>query len=259
MQRLLLVEDDHHLARSYQRNLEAEGYLVEVVHDGDTAYERVCASPGRFSALILDVLLPVPGRDGVTLCRDLREAGTDVPIVLLTALDQTEDKVAGLDAGADDYVTKPFPFAELLARLRALSRRPIAFEPRANAAQLEVGDLVMDISRHEVTRASVPIHLTLTEFTLLELLARNAGFVLTRDRLSDELWPNGTEAGSNVLESYIHFLRDKIDRGHDHKLIQTVRGVGYCLRPPGRGATIARSLGGARGMRWERGDADGGK
>lgn len=228
MQRLLLVEDDQRLARSYQRNLEAEGYFVEVIHDGDAAYDMVCAGPGRFDALILDVLLP--GRDGVTLCRDLRQAGVEVPVVLLTALDQTEEKVAGLDAGADDYITKPFPFAELLARLRALSRRPTNFAPRASAAQLEVGDLVIDVPRHEVTRAGVPIHLTLTEFTLLELLARNAGLVLTRDLLTDEIWPDGTDAGSNVLESYIHFLRDKIDRGHEHKLIQTIRGVGYSLR-----------------------------
>lgn len=256
MQRLLLIEDDRRLARSYQRNLEAEGYFVQVINDGDTAYETVRARPERFDALILDVLLP--GRDGVTLCRDLRQAGVEVPIVLLTALDQTEEKVAGLDAGADDYITKPFPFAELLARLRALSRRPIAFEPRANAARLEVGDLVIDVPRHEISRAGLPIHLTLTEFTLLELLARNAGLVLTRDRLSDEIWPDGTEAGSNVLESYIHFLRDKIDRDHDHKLIQTVRGVGYCLRLPGRDAAIARLPGGTSGMRRE-GDADGGK
>ncbi len=257
MQRLLLVEDDYRLARSYQRNLEAEGYLVEVIHNGDTAYERVCASPGRFDALILDVVLP--GRDGVTLCRDLRHAGVEMPIVLLTALDQTEDKVSGLDAGADDYVTKPFPFAELLARLRALSRRPAAFEPRAGAARLVAGDLVIDVPRHEVTRAGVPIHLTLTEFTLLELLARNAGLVLTRDRLTEEIWPDGTDAGSNVLESYIHFLRDKIDRGHDHKLIQTVRGVGYSLRPPTSGAAALRLRGAASETRREKGDADGGQ
>lgn len=232
MQRLLLVEDDRRLARSYQRNLEAAGYLVEVVHDGALAYDTVCARPERFDALILDVLLP--GRDGIAVCRALRRAGIEVPIVLLTALDQTEDKVAGLDAGADDYVTKPFPFAELLARLRALARRPGTFEPRAGAARLEVGDLVVDLRRHEVSRAGAPIHLTLTEFELLELLARNAGVVLTRDRLTEEIWPEGTEAGSNVLESYIHFLRDKLDRGHaaGHRLIQTVRGVGYVLRAP---------------------------
>lgn len=258
MQRLLLVEDDQRLARSYQRNLEAEGYLVEVIHDGGSAYEIVCASPGRFDALILDVLLP--GRDGVTLCRDLRVAGVEVPIVLLTALDQTEEKVDGLDAGADDYVTKPFPFAELLARLRALSRRPTVFEPRANAPRLEVGNLVIDVARHEVTRAGVPIHLTLTEFTLLELLARNAGLVVTRDRLTDEIWPDGTEAGSNVLESYIHFLRDKVDRGHDQKLIQTVRGVGYSVRSPGRDAVAMRLPTGSSGTSRARemGDADGG-
>ena len=244
MQRLLLVEDDQRLARSYQRNLEAAGYFVEVVHDGALAYETVCARPDRFDALILDVLLP--GLDGVALCRALRQAGVEVPIVLLTALDQIEDKVAGLDAGADDYVTKPFPFAELLARLRALARRPGAFEPKASARRVEVGDLVIDVRRHEVSRAGMPIHLTLTEFTLLELLARNAGVVLTRDRLMEEIWPDGTEAGSNVLESYIHFLREKIDRPHapGHQLIQTVRGVGYVLRThvPTAAQLTARSV-----------------
>jgi two-component system copper resistance phosphate regulon response regulator CusR len=234
MQRLLLVEDDQRLARSYQRNLEAAGYLVETVHDGDVAYDIVSARPERFHALILDILLP--GRDGVALCRDLRAAGIEVPIVLLTALDQTEDMVAGLDAGADDYVTKPFPFAELLARLRALSRRPTGFAPRAAITRLEIADLIIDVQRHEASRAGEPIHLTLTEFTLLELLARNAGMVVTRDRLTEHIWPEGTEAGSNVLESYIHFLREKIDRGHAHKLIQTVRGVGYSLRAPAASA-----------------------
>lgn len=257
MRHLLLVEDDHRLARSYQRNLEAEGYLVEVAHDAESAYETVCASPERFDVLILDVLLP--GRDGVTLCRDLRQAGVEMPIVLLTALDQTEEKVAGLDAGADDYITKPFPFAELLARLRALSRRPSAFEPRSGTPRLEVGDLVIDVPRHQVTRGGTPIHLTLTEFTLLELLARNEGLVLTRDRLTEEIWPDGTDAGSNVLESYIHFLRDKIDRGHSDKLIQTVRGVGYSLRPPDRGTRAAHVPGGSRGIARDKADVDGRK
>lgn len=228
MRRILLVEDDRRLARSYQRQLEAAGYLVEVAHDGDEAYRLMSSRNDDLDAIILDVLLP--GRDGVTLCRDLRRAGVMVPIVLLTALDQTEDKVAGLDAGADDYVTKPFPFEELLARLRALGRRPPGFEPHAAATRLEVGDLVIDLLRHEVLRGGEVIHLTVTEFALLELLARNAGRVLTRAQLTERIWPDGTEGASNVLNTYIHFLRDKVDRGRAQQMIHTVRGVGYSLR-----------------------------
>lgn len=228
MRRILLVEDDRRLARSYQRQLEAAGYLVEVAHDGDEAYRLVSSRNDDLDAIILDILLP--GRDGVTLCRDLRSAGVAVPIVLLTALDQTEDKIAGLDAGADDYVTKPFPFEELLARLRAIGRRPPSFEPNAIASRLQVGDLVIDLPRHEVVRGGERVYLTVTEFALLELLARNAGRVLTRAQLTERIWPEGTEGASNVLNTYVHFLRDKIDRGRAEQMIHTVRGVGYTLR-----------------------------
>jgi DNA-binding response OmpR family regulator len=228
MRRILLVEDDRRLARSYQRQLEAAGYLVEVAHDGDEAYRLVSSRNDDLDAIILDILLP--GRDGVTLCRDLRRAGVMVPIVLLTALDQTEDKIAGLDSGADDYVTKPFPFEELLARLRALGRRPPGFEPNAAASRLQVGDLVIDLPRHEVVRGGERVYLTVTEFALLELLARNAGRVLTRAQLTERIWPEGTEGASNVLNTYVHFLRDKIDRGRAEQMIHTVRGVGYTLR-----------------------------
>jgi DNA-binding response OmpR family regulator len=228
MRRILLVEDDRRLARSYQRQLEAAGYLVEVAHDGDVAYHLICNRNDDLDVIILDILLP--GRDGVTLCRDLRRTGVMVPIVLLTALDQTEDKIAGLDAGADDYVTKPFPFEELLARLRALGRRPSGFEPHAAASRLAVGDLVIDVPRHEVVRGGEHVYLTVTEFALLELLARNAGRVLTRAQLTERIWPEGTEGASNVLNTYIHFLRDKIDRGRAEQMIHTVRGVGYTLR-----------------------------
>ncbi len=228
--RILLVEDELRLARSYQRNLQDDGHTVEVAVDGETAFDRVMTSPADFDVIILDVLLP--GRDGVSVCRDLRRAGVMLPILLLTALDQTEDKVAGLDAGADDYLTKPFPFDELLARLRALTRRGRQFDANANATSLSVGDLSMDVLRREVIRGNRLVPLTAREFTLLEYLMRNADRVLTRQQLWARVWPDGTEAGSNVLDTYIHYLREKIDRDAPEKLIHTARGVGYAIRTP---------------------------
>ncbi|HEX8731696.1 MAG TPA: response regulator transcription factor [Ktedonobacterales bacterium] len=232
--RILLAEDELRLARSYQRNLQDDGHSVETVADGDSAYARVMESVSDFDVVILDVMLP--GRDGVTVCRDLRKAGVTLPILLLTALDQTEDKVAGLDAGADDYLTKPFPFDELLARLRALTRRGRQFDALANATTLTVGDLSIDVLSREVIRANHLIPLTAREFSLLEYLARNADRVLTREQLWARVWPEGTEAGSNVLDTYIHYLRDKIDRDTPDKMIHTVRGVGYSLRTPQKGS-----------------------
>lgn len=232
--RILLAEDELRLARSYQRNLQDDGHSVETVADGDSAYARVMESVSDFDVVILDVMLP--GRDGVTVCRDLRKAGVTLPILLLTALDQTEDKVAGLDAGADDYLTKPFPFDELLARLRALTRRGHQFDALANATTLTVGDLSIDVLSREVIRANHLIPLTAREFSLLEYLARNADRVLTREQLWARVWPEGTEAGSNVLDTYIHYLRDKIDRDTPDKMIHTVRGVGYSLRTPQKGS-----------------------
>jgi DNA-binding response OmpR family regulator len=155
---------------------------------------------------------------------------------LLTALDQTEDKVQGLDAGADDYLTKPFPFDELLARLRALARRPHSYDAVATSTELQVGDLVIDLLRHEVYRGNRLITLTPREYTLLEYLTRNADRVLTRDQLSAHIWPDGTEAGSNVLDSYIHHLRDKLEVDVNDRLIHTVRGIGYALRTPAQEA-----------------------
>ena len=231
--RILLVEDELRLARSYQRNLQDDGHTVELAADGETAYARVMDAPDDFDVVILDVLLP--RRDGVTVCRDLRRAGVTLPILLLTALDQTEDKVAGLDAGADDYLTKPFPFDELLARLRALTRRGRQFDQSANATTLEVDDLTIDLLRREVIRGNRLVPLTAREFTLLEYLMRNVGRVLTRQQLWARVWPDGTEAGSNVLDTYIHYLREKIDRDAPDKLIHTVRGVGYSLRSPQKG------------------------
>jgi DNA-binding response OmpR family regulator len=233
--RIYLVEDELRLARSYARNLEDEGHAVEVATDGYTAYHCLHANSDAFDVIILDVLLP--GLSGIEVCRALRQEGVRVPILLLTALDQTEQKVSGLDAGADDYLTKPFPFEELLARLRALVRRPHRYDPVAAATQRSVGDLHIDLLRHEVVRGEKVILLTAREFAVLEVLARNPGRVLTRQQLTERVWPDGTEAGSNVLDTYVHYLRDKIDRGFPVKLLHTVRGVGYTLRAPTEGST----------------------
>jgi DNA-binding response OmpR family regulator len=227
---VLLVEDEARLARSYQRNLEDDGHVVEVLYDGETAYARIVQESERFDIIVMDVLLP--GMSGIEVCRAIRNEHIRVPILLLTALDQTEEKVAGLDAGADDYLTKPFPVEELLARMRALSRRPYRFDPVAEATQLTCGDLVVDLLRHEVWRGNTLIPLTAREFVLLEFLVRHSGRVLTRQQLTDRVWPDGTEAGSNVLDTYIHYLREKIDRDFPTRLLHTIRGVGYTVRIP---------------------------
>ncbi len=226
--RVLLVEDEVRLARSYQRNLEDEGHEVAVCYDGETAYQRIVEESEHFDVVIMDIVLPK--LNGIEVCRAVRAAHIRVPILLLTALDQTEEKVAGLDAGADDYLTKPFPFEELLARLRALARRPYRFDPVTEATQLQSGDLTVDLLRHEVWRGDKLIALTAREFDLLEYLVRHTGRVLTRRQLTDRVWPDGTEAGSNVLDTYIHYLREKIDRTFPTKLVHTVRGVGYMLK-----------------------------
>lgn len=228
--RILLVEDEVRLARSYQRNLERAGHLVEMLHDAETAHARLLDAPDLFDVIVLDVLLP--GQDGVSLCRELRRVGVRTPVLLLTALDSTEDKVRGLDAGADDYLAKPFPFDELLARLRALNRRPPTFDPVADTVPVRVGDLLIDQLQHAVYLGAEAVPLTPREYALLTYLARNADRVLTRQQLTLHVWPEGTEGGSNVLDTYIHHLREKLEPAGDERLIHTVRGVGYSLRTP---------------------------
>lgn len=222
--RVLVVEDEQRLVRLIRRVLEDERYVVDTAFDGVEGVQK--AGSGVYDLLVLDVMLP--RLSGVEVCRWLRAHQIATPILLLTARDQLEDKVAGLDAGADDYLTKPFAFEELLARLRALGRRAL---PGALAQPtLQVGDLVMDLNRHEVWRAGQPIALTLREFALLEYLLRHRGQALTRAQITMSVWPYESDAVSNVVDIYIHYLRDKIDRDFEPKLIQTVRGVGYRLR-----------------------------
>ncbi len=222
--RVLVVEDERRLARLLRRVLEEERYIVDEAYDGVEGEDL--ARSGVYDVIILDVMLP--GRDGLTVCRNLRRDRLATPILMLTARDAVPDRVAGLDAGADDYLVKPFAFAELLARLRALARRRT---PEIAPTRLEAGDLVMDLVKHEVTRAGKVIDLTPREYALLEYFLRHPGHVLSRARLLEAVWRYDAEVTSNVVDIYVHYLREKIDRGFERKLLHTVRGAGYVLRP----------------------------
>jgi DNA-binding response OmpR family regulator len=222
--RVLVVEDDRRLARALRRVLEEERYVVDEVYDGIEGEDL--AQTEDYDFIVLDVMLP--GRDGISVCRDLRRARVATPILMLTARDTVQDRVAGLDAGADDYLVKPFASVELLARLRSIGRRRT---DEIAEAKVEVDDLVMDLVRHEVRRGGKPIELTAREFALLEYFLRHPGQALTRTQLLTAVWRYDTEVVSNVVDIYVHYLREKIDRGFDKKLIHTIRGVGYALRP----------------------------
>lgn len=219
---ILIVEDDRKLARQLKKGLEEHGHSVTVAVDGPAGLDA--AQYGEFDVLVLDVMLP--GMDGFSIVGRLRTAGSSTPILLLTARDTAEDVVTGLDAGADDYLTKPFSFKILLARLRALSRRKNV-EPRT---QLHVGDLVVDPATREVKRAGSMVSLTRTEFVLLDVLIRNAGRVITRNRMIEAAWGHDRDIESNTLDVFIRQLRAKIDPPGSHKLIHTIRGIGYALR-----------------------------
>jgi DNA-binding response OmpR family regulator len=223
--RILLAEDDLRLARAVKRVFEEEMHNVESVGDGQAALDR--ASAGQFDVMVLDVMLPK--LDGFDACRRMRAAGVQTPVLMLTARTDVGDRVKGLDAGADDYMVKPFAVAELLARVRALGRRG---ERSANGRdQLKAGDLMLDVSRHSAVRGSKEIELTVKEFQLLELLLRHQGQVLSRTQILDHVWQYDRDFASNVVDIYIHYLRNKIDKGFKTQLIRTIRGVGYTLKP----------------------------
>src|SRR5579883_2878055 len=221
--RVLVVEDDRRLVRALRRVLEEERYTVDEAFDGIDGEDL--AKSGDYDFIVLDGMLP--GRDGVMVCQNLRRQRVATPILMLTARDTVEDRVKGLDAGADDYLVKPFASVELLARLRSLGRRRT---DELAEAKLELDGLTMDLVRHEVTRDGQTIDLTAREFALLEYFLRHPGQVLTRTQILTAVWRYDTEVVSNVVDIYVHYLRDKIDKGFEKKLIQTVRGVGYALR-----------------------------
>jgi two-component system, OmpR family, response regulator len=223
--RVLVVEDDVKMAAAIRRGLRFEGVVVDLATGGEEAIRRVGAT--EYDAVLLDVMLP--DIDGFETCRRLRRQGVWVPILMLTARDAVEDRVRGLDTGADDYLTKPFSLAELLARLRALARRG----PVERPAVLEVGDLRLDPATHEVWRGDERIELSAREFALLEAFMRRPGRVLTQLQLLEAAWDLGYEQRSNVVEVYVRYLREKIDRPFGVASIETVRGVGYRLRKDG--------------------------
>jgi len=225
MMRILIVEDEEHLARLVAEVLGREGHVAETVGDGRTALSRALVEP--FDLLIVDWMLP--DLDGVQVVKRLRAADVGVPVLMLTARAQVEDRVEGLDAGADDYLSKPFAFPELLARVRALARRPP--EKEAHETVLAVGDVTLDPGRHEVRRDGERIDLTAKEFALLATLMQRPGQVFTRSVLLDTVWGGTTGAHTNAVDLYVHYLRRKLDRGEEGSRIRTVHGTGYTFAP----------------------------
>jgi two-component system OmpR family response regulator len=220
--RVLVVDDDVRMAGAIRRGLRYEGLVVDVAADGEEALRVVGTT--EYDAIVLDVLMP--GLSGFETCRRLRDEGRWMPVLMLTARDSVEDRVRGLDGGADDYLTKPFSLAELTARLRALVRRGTVERPSV----VEVGDLRLDPATHEVRRGDVEIRLSAKEFAMLETFMRRPGQVLSHAQLLDAAWDLGYEQRSNIVEVYVRYLREKVDRPFGARSIETVRGAGYRLR-----------------------------
>lgn len=220
--RILVIEDDLDLCNVIERHLRAQGIDVEHGYDANAARENL--AKGSWDAVVLDIMLP--GGSGLDILREMRAAGDGTPVLLLTALDSIDDRVDGLDAGADDYVVKPFALEELLARVRALTRRNTA--NKDNIYRIE--DLELDIKQRSVSRGGRRLSLSVREFTMLEYLMRNAGIVLTREQIERYVWNYGYDGNSNIVDVYIRNLRRKIDDPCELKLIQTVRSVGYTIR-----------------------------
>ncbi len=230
--RLLFAEDDKQLLTTISRGLREAGHEVEQATTGGQAL--TLAQAGEFDVIILDVLLP--GKSGLVVCRTIREGGNRVPILMLTALDAVDHRIAGLDAGADDYLTKPFDFGELLARLRALTRR----HREAAPPRLVIGDLEIDNERHTVRRGKREIALTGREFMLLQFLAQHAGRVVSRAELMEHVWDDNRNTYSNIIDVYAARLRKKIDEGERDAMFATVRGVGFRLDAPAAAPSRAR-------------------
>ena len=224
--RILLAEDDKAISRVIVRRLKWEGYTVDACFDGQEALDYLAAV--EYDAVILDVMMPKV--DGFEVLTQMRERGDSTPALFLTARDALEDKVEGLDLGADDYLVKPFEFEELMARVRALTRRKTS----AASNTYTCADLTVDNAHHRVTRGETEITLTAKEYALLEYLIRNKGLVLSRDQIETNLWNGDYFVGSNVVDVYVRLLRKKVDADFEPKLIQTVRGYGYVLKEPER-------------------------
>jgi heavy metal response regulator len=219
---ILVVEDEKKVAGFIKRGLEEDGYQVTVTHDGADGLKQ--ALEGDYGMVILDLMLPK--KDGLTIVKELREAGKHIPVLILTAKASTEDVVSGLDAGSDDYLTKPFAFSELTARVRALLRR----EGKDRGAEITFADLRLDPVSHKVWRGKTEIELTAKEYGLLEYLMRNTNTVLSRAMIADHVWDYAFDSFTNIIDVYVNYLRKKVDKDFPVKLIHTVRGQGYVMR-----------------------------
>ncbi|HTX17623.1 MAG TPA: response regulator transcription factor [Bacteroidota bacterium] len=220
--KILVVEDEKKVAGFIKRGLEEDRFNVELAHDGEQGMDLAAA--GRFDLIILDILMPK--KDGLTMLEELRAKQVATPVLMITAKGSVEDKVRGLDSGADDYLVKPFAIAELLARVRSLLRRGGGEKPTT----LTIANLTLDIVSHKATRGNKTIELTAKEYTLLEYFMRNANKVLSRSIISEHIWNYNFDTGTNIIDVYINHLRNKVDGGFDRKLIHTVRGVGYVMK-----------------------------
>jgi len=219
--KILVVEDEQRVAQFIQKGLKEEGHAVDCAYDGEEG--GFLAEVNEYDLIILDLMLPK--KNGLTVCSEIRERGVSTPVLLLTARDAVQDKVRGLDAGADDYLTKPFVFDELLARVRALLRRG----SESKAPILKIIDLELDPMSRRVTRGGKPIRLTTKEYALLEYMMRNPDRVLSRTRIGEHVWDMNFDPESNVIDVYVSHLRNKVDKGFDVSLIHTLRGQGYML------------------------------
>lgn len=226
--KILLIEDEPKVASFIKKGLEEQNYEVDQAYDGSLGIRL--ALQNEYDLIILDIILP--HMNGLDVCREIRRHNSTVSILMLTALGTTDDKITGLDAGADDYLTKPFEFKELLARIRAVSRRS---SDNNTGERLSIADLELDVTRKTVTRAGKPISLTAREFTLLHYLLRNKGRVVSRVDITEQVWETSFDTGSNVIDVYINFLRKKIDKGHSSRLIHTLVGMGYVLKEQDEG------------------------
>lgn len=220
--RILLIEDEKKVANFIERGLKEEYYAVDVAYDGENGIYM--AEVNEYDLIILDIVLPL--KDGISVCKELRGKKINIPMLMLTVKDGVQDKVLGLDSGADDYLTKPFAFEELLARIRALLRR----KNQKTTAVLKVADVELNQLTHEVIRAGKKITLTMKEYTLLEYLMLNTNQIVTRTMISEHVWNESFDSFTNVIDVYVNYLRNKIDKGFKKQLIYTVRGIGYILK-----------------------------